>query len=170
MEKTVSRRCSLRYCNSSVVSSLQVIHYGASRFEFSKFNPIANHFGTYGIKPRSGGLWTSPVNSNHSWRGFCEGEDFNLHTLSSSFRLSFHGCAKIAIIDSYGDLENLPMRSFPKSMAETDVDWELVARNADAVWLTAKGETRTRLSAPYLLNGWDCETVLIMNPNCFYLV
>lgn len=45
-------------------------------------------------------------------------------------------------------------------------DFEAMIRSGiDAIWLTPKGERETRFSHPKNLYGWDCESVLIMNPN-----
>ena len=41
----------------------------------------------------------------------------------------------------------------------------MVRAGIDAIWLTAHGESATRFSRPYSLYGWDCESVLIMNPS-----
>ena len=49
------------------------------------------------------------------------------------------------------------------------LDFEKIAENYDAIWLTEKGMQETRWSNPDLY-GWDCETFLILNPKCCYEV
>jgi hypothetical protein len=45
------------------------------------------------------------------------------------------------------------------------IDFEVLAQSVDAVHLTVEGEAKTRYTEPRGLYGWDCETVLVLNPN-----
>lgn len=54
-------------------------------------------------KPQSGGLWTSPIDSEYSWRKWCLSEDFNVWQLEKSFRLKID-TSQLLIIDSLDDL------------------------------------------------------------------
>jgi len=160
----------VKYCNSFTTDSLRVVHFKSNAFDAAKFNPIRNPLGNYWIKPK-GGLWTCPAQSKHSWKDFCKVEGFNTHTLGKSFQLKFHSTARIAVVDNYHDLQCLPMmKRLINGEVERVVDWETLSHYADALWLTERGEQLTRLSVPYNLYGWDCETVLIMNPKCCYQV
>ena len=42
---------------------------------------------------------------------------------------------------------------------------ELARSGIDAIFLTEEGEHATRFSEPGLY-GWDCESILVMNPHC----
>lgn len=54
-------------------------------------------------KPQSGGLWTSPIDSEYSWRKWCLREDFHAWQLEKSFRLKVD-TSRLLIIDSLEDL------------------------------------------------------------------
>ena len=46
------------------------------------------------------------------------------------------------------------------------IDFEkMLSDGIDAIYLTEKGEQETRFESPGLY-GWDCECVLVMNPDC----
>ena len=42
---------------------------------------------------------------------------------------------------------------------------KMVKMGYDAIYLTDKGQMETRFTMPDLY-GWDCECVLVMNPDC----
>lgn len=134
---------------------LDLIHYGSKEFDPDKFNPVNNH----GVKPR-GGFWASPVNSKHSWKEWCLDNQFGLSRLETSFEFVFDG--NTFVIDCVKDCEGLPMWELMPSYAF--IDFEAMAEKYDAVYMTTYGEWDTRFSN-YHLYGWDCESVLIMNPS-----
>lgn len=41
------------------------------------------------------------------------------------------------------------------------IDFEKMAEDYDAFWLTENGQAETRFSRPFSLYGWDVETVLV---------
>ena len=43
-------------------------------------------------------------------------------------------------------------------------DFEAMAKDYDVIKLTDEGQWKTRLTNPSLY-GWDCECILIMNPD-----
>jgi len=133
---------------------MQLISYGlGDKFELEKFKAIKN---IPWIKPE-GGLWASPIDSPYGWKQWgCE----NLFgDFTSQFEFTFKG--SILIIDAIRDLRKLTWNdTYPNS-----IDFEALQRAGhDAIWLTAKGERDTRFSRPYSLYGWDCESVIILNP------
>ena len=158
---------SFSYCPPSLIQSLRVIHYGSEKFDPCIFTPIKNYPKDNergGIKP-DGGLWTSPENSDLGFENYCLNERIKC-SLSQFFHLKFQPETRILLIDSYKDLETMPMRTDNSRW----VNWEKLSEICDAVWLTSNGLDETILSSPYHLCGWDCETVLIMNPKCCYSV
>lgn len=134
---------------------LHLVHYGSEEFALSKFSPIAN----YAHKPK-GGLWASPVDSKHSWKDWCIGEQFGLSRLDISFEFIFDGNA--FVIDGIKDCEKLMMAEVMPNYRV--IDFERMSQSYDAIYMTARGEGDTRYS-DYHLYGWDCESVLVMNPN-----
>lgn len=157
---------SLSLATQDAVSNLVVIHYGNSEYNKRKVKKIKNQ---NWIKPQ-GGLWTSPVDSEFGWKDWCEAENFRDCEEGNSFKLKFKTGTKIAIIDSLPDLEGMPFQPNNAVFSITKfIDYEyLVKIGVDAIWLTANGQWKTRLSSSVNLYGWDCDTVFIMNKNCCY--
>ena len=135
---------------------LDLITYGCgTEFDPVKFKPIKNRDF---IKP-DGGLWASPINSPYGWKEWCmEQEQGNL---SSSFTFAFDG--KVLVIDSLEDAMRMPWLTLFDCIQYPN--FEQIAQHYDAIWLTTKGQVETRFSEPNMY-GWDCETVLILNPDC----
>lgn len=142
-----------------------LIHYGSSNFNPLKFRPPLNrNF----IKPQYG-LWTSPINSEYGWKDWCIDNDFRNNTDENSFKLRLKHNCRVLVIDSIEDLNNIPFQNNTISIFPCP-DFEKIFENYDVIWLTVKGESDTRWSSPNSLYGWDCETVYIMNPNCFEII
>lgn len=122
------------------------------------------------IKPRHGGLWTSTWKPGggllSAWAQWCLSEEFGVERVHPVWK----GCyvlqpviARVVRIDSYADLAWLVDRCPSEREHELDrmyPDWMAVARIADAVHLTDRGQWATRLSHPLNLYGWDCESTL----------
>ena len=137
---------------------MRLRHYSESDYSKAKFNPISDI--PFRNKP-GGGLWTSPVDSEHSWVDWCE--SVNFRACDKYYDVDFYG--KLLTIDNERDLDLLPWiehegRHFVSFQALCALGFTY-----DAIHLTAKGERETRFSNPLSLYGWDCETVLILNPN-----
>lgn len=137
--------------------TLDLITYGCGNaFDLAKFKPIHNH-----TRKPTGGLWASPLDSAYGWRDWCEANDFG--RLDSEFRFTLTG--QVYVIDSLRDLRRIPL--YQETAYWAYPDWEALCRQGyDAVLLTVKGERATRHSDPVDLYGWDCESVLVMNPSC----
>ena len=87
----------------------------------------------------------------------------NYGDLETSFRFQFTG--NVYVIDCLDDLLALPIHSVLDGHFRF-VDFEqCLADDIDAIHLTSNGEMATRFSKPTNLYGWDCESVLIMNPS-----
>ena len=136
---------------------LRLITYDCGdAFDASKFDPIKNkEF----IKPH-GGLWASPVDSEWGWKHWCKAESFL--DLETFFEFSFNG--QVFLIDSFDDLMLMPWLIYPGYSSIRWPDYEAMASlGVDAIHLTDRGQQETRWTSPGLY-GWDCESVLIMNP------
>jgi len=132
------------------MTTYDLIHYGADKYDKDKFMPISNR---KWVKPK-GGLWTSPVTSERGWSDWSQEAQWG--DLSESFTLKFSG--SVLKIDCYDDISKLPW------LNDNIINFDDVID--DAIHLTVKGEEETRFSHPKSLYGWDCETVLILNPDC----
>lgn len=149
---------------------MELIHYGSDSYNPLKFKKIKNV--EYFNKPY-GGLWTSPVNSNHSWKDWCIAEDFRVNSLNKSFQLVLNKDARIATIQYKLDLFNLPLiknKMLSSTFMQLQLDYKEISKEFDAIHLTAEGERNTRFSMEISLYGWDCESVLILNKNCFTII
>lgn len=138
---------------------LHLIHYGADTYDPAKFKPVQNR---NHVKPY-GGLWASPVNAEYGWREWCLGEDFQVESLDQSFTFWYEG--NVLIVNSHADMAKMYWRRVG-SMDYPDYE-RMVRGGVDAIYLTDRGQQETRYSFPLGtrdLYGWDCESVLIMNP------
>lgn len=151
--------------------STQVVHYGANSFNPEKFRPIENV--PFFSKP-NGGLWTSPKNAEYSWHQFCIENNYELPKLLYNFEFIYTG--KTVVIDSANNLDELPMKTIEKLEINgvcheiKQIDFEVISNTVDAIHLTENGLRETsRLfltdDNTYTFYGWDCECILIMNPN-----
>jgi len=143
--------------------TMQLVHYGNGEFSRDKVKPIVDeHF----TKPL-GGLWTSPIDSKWGWKDWCSQENFG--DLTHYFELEITG--NVLTIDSKEDLDKLRWVNLTATASGAGGYWIplfeiLEYENVDAIHLTVEGERKTRYSKPYNLYGWDCESVLILNPDC----
>lgn len=131
------------------------------RFELGKFTPIKN---AGWIKPY-GGLWSSPIDSVYGWKEWRQETGFD-RPIAESFIFDYSG--HILRIDTRADMDLLDWIAHPDGLWD-GIDFEAMARRGiDAIHLTVDGEQATNFHACYPshknLCGWDCESVLIMNP------
>ena len=140
---------------------MKLIHYGFKIYDPYKISPIIN---TGWVKPL-GGLWTSPINSKYGWKHWCKDAEFRECNKRNSFTIEINDNAKILIINTLKDLESLELIKADYG-AKFIPNFELLAKEYDAIHLTVNGQTETRFSYPICLYGWDCESVLIMNKDC----
>jgi hypothetical protein len=155
------------------LESMTMRTYGKEKFDREKFLAPVN---SGWIKPDKGGLWTSPVRLDEEtgtfttgWLEWCLSEDFRPETLKTYFEFKLDPQSRIAKIDGVEDLNNLMSEHMDRSQMTLErmwrqvLDFEAMAYHFDAIYLTDKGQWDTRFSDPGLY-GWDCESVLILNP------
>ena len=129
------------------------IHYGDDTFRIP--NPIVNIQSF--TKPR-GGFWASRKDGDMTWKDFCEDESFRLGDLNVSFEFTLKDDARILTLSNPEQLLNLP--KFNDSFSyHLYLNFEKLAKQYDAIELTNIG------AFYWLLYGWDCNSILIMNPN-----
>ena len=140
---------------------LDLITYGCgNRFDSTKFHLIENQGF---IKPK-GGLWSSPVRSSFGWKEYCENVNYNLKSLLEFFAFSIEG--SVFVVDTYADMMALPWEDYSSTVPIKLPNYEkMVQSGIDAIFLTVEGNFMTRIKFPSLF-GWDCECVLILNPDC----
>jgi len=141
------------------------------KFDRGKFEAPKNR--PYFCKP-TGGLWGSPTDSSWGWRQWVESEmpqwmekKYGL----SAFKFTLNSKAEIYTIDSPADLIMVPHIIEGNIMTACFgnlIDFEKMATEYDAIYLTADGERTTRFSDyeyGMSLYGWDCESLLVLRPD-----
>ena len=136
---------------------MEYIHYGHKHFEVNEFEPISNRE----LFPKPfGGFWASPVNAEYGWKDWNESEHFRECKLENSFKFRLNEKAKVLRIKSVNDLEELPKAQDGFGYMVI-LDFEKLAEQYDAIEVTI-GYDRYLY---YALYGWDCDSILIMNPD-----
>jgi hypothetical protein len=131
-----------------------VIFAGKVKPTASLVQPVRN---TGWIKPE-GGIWTTPEGSD-GWLNWCKREDFSEPEAMTEYKLEPKVPAKLAVIDSLGDLEDIVADYGRVAYRMTVLDFERMARRVDGIWLTERGQWATRMTTPNLY-GWDLESIL----------
>jgi len=142
-----------------------------NKFDLKKFNPIKNR--PYFCKP-GGGLWSSPIDSTWGWRQWVESEmpewmeqKYGL----TQFKFTLKSNSKIYTIDNIADLLMIPHKiRMPRLLSCFGdlIDFEEMVKEFDAILLTEEGQVDTRWSDEHgmSLYGWDCESLLVLRPDC----
>jgi hypothetical protein len=156
--------------------SIELIHYGKNVFTSSKFQPIKNK--SYRNKPK-GGFWASPVGCDRSWKEFYSdivADDEENNYWDRNFTFTYTGT--FLVIRGALDLNDLPWKQpyVKKNGSKIPVGTGLVpdfeklkAAGIDAILYYETGDAYDWI---YEYNkdlyGWDCTSVLILNPNPIY--
>lgn len=145
--------------------SKEYIHYGHSSFDRNLFCGIKNR--EMGAKPW-GGLWASPVDAKNGWSDWCIGEHFRLNQLKENFNFTLSDKAKVLHLYDVEQLIDLPQQKM-RFVTWTCLDFEqLLADGWDAIELHLSDENNSDgfMDGLYWeLYGWDCDSILIMNPD-----
>lgn len=144
---------------------MRLITYGKT-WDRAKLRPVRNSL--ICLRKPTGGLWASPVGAKYGWKYWCEENEFETKALEMWFEFTFVG--RIYRINSVRDMNDLPWVPHPDAPDFEFIDFEFLMKDGyDAIHLTDHGETVTKWSiGPSLghsLYGWDCESVLVMNPD-----
>ena len=134
------------------------IHYGHRSFNRNLFIPIANRRNL--AKP-IGGLWASAVDADYGWKDWCEDSDFRKCENENSFIFTLSDNARVLYIDNISDTDNLPKTSGEfKLCSWVCLDFEKLKDEYDAIEVKISGD-----GIYFGLYGWDCDSILIMNPD-----
>jgi hypothetical protein len=138
------------------------IHYGHKNFDRNLFSDISNTH-VCSSKP-NGGLWASAVDATWGWKDWCERENFQRHNLKTSFSFHLAPAANVLVIDNVNCLEVLPRLECGEFSHDlwVSLDFEkLRDSGVDAIELVLSADQRLY----WQLYGWDCDSILIMNPD-----
>ena len=140
--------------------SKKYIHYGHKKFDSNLFCPIKNR--RCFTKPH-GGLWASPVAAKFGWKNWNDGEHFCECREENSFIFTLRENAQVITIRSVEEAKRLPQNHDPEFDFDLWVtpDFEkLVESGYDAIELVLSADWELYLA----LYGWDCDSILILNP------
>ena len=144
------------------MEKIEYIHYGSSAFELERFSRISNT--QYFTKPH-GGLWASRADALYGWKNFSYENHIDCD-LYKNFKFTLLDNANVVHIYSVKDLESLPQSK--NEMGWVSLDFEKMLEDGiDAIELHLSEEHWNGFlnSLYYKLYGWDCDSILIMNPD-----
>lgn len=132
------------------------IHYGHKHFEKGLFKPITNR--RHLTKP-NGGFWASNINAKCGWKDWCESEEFRDCNKENSFSFIILDSAKILRVNSMNDISDLPI--IAKMSSWICLDFEELSKEYDAIEVNISEDEMLYWN----LYGWDCDSILVMNPD-----
>ena len=134
------------------------IHYGTDSFEKEAFDPVTNMY--LRNKP-DGGLWASRIDSRYGWKEWCEDNEFHLDWLEHSFTFTLKDNANVIQIETPVDIVcKLPLCEGSEIRFSKNIDFEdCIKRGIDAIEIIDIDKVY------YDLYGWDCDCILILNPD-----
>lgn len=133
------------------------IHMGSDHFDKYRFVPIKNDRDW--VKPR-GGLWSSPENSPYGWESWVNDNNFT-YDLNSWFKFTLKAGAKVLEITSSKQLKDLPKGTTTLPHSWVVLDFEAIAKEYDAMLVLISSDNQLYWD----LYGWDCDTLLVFNPD-----
>ena len=139
------------------------IHYGHKHFDKNVFDPITKS-NIVTNKP-VGGLWGSPVDSDWTWKDWCEGERFHLEKLNSSFKFTLANGSKVFHIRTNDDVLKLPIERYPEDdlwITGWTYDWIKISKKYDAVELHISDNYSVFHECFY---SWDVDSIVVLNPD-----
>lgn len=138
------------------------VHYGSNRFERELFLMPINRPDFVISKP-FGGLWASNIESEYGWKEWCEINEFHLNELESNFKFMLSNEANIFHIKNTKDICTLPLIDNLYIITNHKViDFEkCIQLGIDAIELHLSEDR----SLYHDLYGWDCDSILILNPD-----
>ena len=150
----------------------EYIHYGSDHFDKNKFIPIKNCYFP-SVKPeKHSGMWGSPISSKNGWKNWCELNGFDVERLDKSFTFNLKEDSKVLYVRNDNELQDLKLlHCFDRLNLYINyglrdqycMDFErlLTVHRYDAM------EVHVTTNNIYFgLYGWDCDSILILNPDC----
>lgn len=140
---------------------MKFIHYGSPVFDPKLFTPAKNRKFPDSKPEYKTGLWASPVDSEYSWKDWCESENFRECANDNAFIFELHPNTRIYTINNIDDLNAIPQVC---EKCWVGLDFEALSKDYDVLHLTADGFLKTRLIEQTLSTySWDCESIVVLN-------
>lgn len=167
-----------------MMDQIVYVHYGSAKFVSDWFTPIRN--GDWRPKPADGtGLWASREADEWGWEAWCRNNHFNLQALKQSFKFTLAEGSNIITLTDPEQLIALPkvhpwepkdlswietiapgqMPSMEQLESFYAPNWccldfeKLAADGVDAIELRNSGAFKDSLDT------WDCDCIVVMNPD-----
>ena len=149
---------------------MKYIHYGCDAYDPARFEPIKNR---PDIPKPSGGLWASREGAEYGWYQWAKDTRMFKSSLTSSFTFSLSETARILVIESVSQLADLPkndnnvfselaaMDCRPSFTLWAFLDFEKLSETYDAIEVFVSSSEKLRRT----LDSWDCDSLLVMNPD-----
>ena len=149
--------------------------YGLGNFDKALFKRAENNKDRWPRNKPKGGLWASPVDADFGWLDWNKREMFMAYEDDDYFEFVFKDDARIYTIDSREDVARLPQQWDNEEMvklfgdirrygSEFYPDFEKISEEYDAIEYHMNNETY------WALYGWDCDSVLVLNPDAIEVV
>lgn len=146
------------------------LYIGRDRPDPLRMQAVRNSDNCLGAKPE-GGLWTSTYDPAYGsdWVRWCLTEEFG-NVNVGSWLIEPDPGARILTIDTLSDLRGV-LAEYGRTALDLGQDprwckpdFERLAQLYDGFHLTEAGQWATRLSRPFDLYGWDCESMVWFRP------
>ena len=159
------------------------IHYGND-----EYYPFAGVRNVRNWQKPEGGLWASREGDPNGWETWCRKENYQIHLLEKHFTFSLVDGSRVLMLENEVQLIDLPKQKpwKPKdlswmetlgpdqipTMEQMDellrpnwclMDFEKLAKRYDAIELVNAGAFQ------HSLNLWDCNCILVMNPDAIQI-
>lgn len=151
------------------MSSKTYIHYGSDVFDMEKFNSIKDlKRDNRGINKPDFGLWASPVDTDFGWKDWCEGEEFHLDRLDKRFTFTLSEDAKILTVRGLDDVKDYTSYIDERITLFKVLDFDRIMRRFDGMELIH--EDRYSELHDSFFYTWDCDSIVIWNPQVLQLL
>ena len=149
--------------------------YGLGDFDRVFFRKAENNKDRWPRNKPSGGLWATPVDAEFGWLDWNKSETFMAYDDDDYFEFELKPDAKVYVIKSREDVARLPQQWDNKEMvklfgdirmygSEFYPDFEKIGKKYDAIEYHLNDETY------WALYGWDCDSILVLNPDAIEIV
>ena len=164
--------CSLKSClygsdNKTLTECVRKVYEHYFKGEKTEYDPqdfksVKNVSTIMGgsVKPKEGGLWASPVKSPLNWKKLCENGNECEWIQNGSFQFTLKPYAEILEIKSVKQLKELPQTD-NRFLERVCLDFEELSKIYDAIEVFVTYDPKLY----WYLYGWDCDSILVMNPD-----
>ena len=129
------------------------VHYGSSSFDMNRFENVQNS--DMLSKPINGGLWASPEKAEEGWQKINSIRPQD----KSFFKFKLDETAKVLLLNNKESIEKLPTICSKLEKFPIILNFEMLSGEYDAIFYQLNKETDE------ILPCWDCDCLLVMNPN-----